>query len=338
MNGTLRVALVGAGMISFKHLTAWKRVAGAEVVAVVDPDPAKATARAREFGIPRCYESLDALFAHEAIDAADIASSRESHGPLLRTLIGRGIPAICEKPLVPEIDEATALAALARGRARIMVNQNFRFRPYYERMKEWIDSGRIGALSGCTIACRSSGLLPDASGRYPYIERQPYVRHEARLMIAEVLIHRLDVARWLCGPMSLVAARARRSCVEVIGETEATLFFETRGNRVPVLVDGNFASAGYPAQSVDRVEIVGSRARIAMDHDVLRLHGPESEEVQYEPVSSIQESFDRTMQHFVDCLRSGAPFRNEVEDNLPTLQLVDEAYRSAGPGYADLVP
>jgi len=326
--------MIGAGMISAKHLTAWSRVRGARVVAIVDPDQAKAAARAKEFGVARTHESLDALLAHETIDAADIASSRDSHAPLLRQLIDRGIPAICEKPLVPQFDEAVALAGYARGRTRIMVNQSFRFRPYFERMKEWIDAGRLGTLSGCTIACRSSGLLADAAGKFPYIERQPYVRNETRLMIAEVLIHRLDVARWLCGAMALVGARTRRSCPEVIGETEATILFETVRDRVPVVVDGNFASAGYPAQSVDRVEIIGSRARLDMDHDVLRLHGPEPTEVRYEPVTSIQESFDRTMQHFVDCLRTGEPFRNEIDDNLDTLRLVDEAYRSAGPRYA----
>jgi predicted dehydrogenase len=203
-------------------------------------------------------------------------------------------------------------------------------------MKRWIDDGTLGALTGCSIACRSSGLMPDAEGRYPYIERQPYVRREARLMIAEVLIHRLDVARWLCGPLALVAARARRSCAEVIGETEATLLFEATATRMAVVVDGNFGCAGYPAQSVDRVEIAGTRARVEMDRDVLRLHGPQPAEMRYDPVESIQQSFDRTMQHFIACLRSGERFRNEIDNNLDTLRLVDEAYHAAGPRYADL--
>lgn len=191
-------------------------------------------------------------------------------------------------------------------------------------------------LTGCTIACRSSGLIPDAEGRYPYIERQPYVRREAQLMIAEVLIHRLDVARWLCGPLALVAARTRRSCREVIGETEATLLFANTETRMPVVVEGNFGCAGYPVQSVDRVEIVGTRARIEMDRDVLRLHGPQVAEFRYEPIESIQESVDATMKHFIACLCSGERFRNEIDDNIDTLRLVDEAYRAAGSRYAEL--
>lgn len=335
--GPLRVAVVGAGMISVKHLTAWKRTSDARVVAVVDPDEDRAVARAQEFAVPLHYPSLDALLARERIDAIDIASSRESHASLLQTAIERRIPAICEKPLVPDAREAAELATLARGRVRIMVNQNFRFRPYYEQMKAWIEEGLLGRLTGVTISCRSSGLLPDASGKYPYIERQPYVRNEARLMIAEVLIHRLDVARWLCGPLHLIAACLGRSCDAVVGETEATLLFETLDNHVAVVVDGNFGCAGYPALSVDRVEIIGTRARIDMDHDVLRLHAPSPLELRYgDPAAAIQKSFDLTMQHFVDCVRSGTAFRNDIEDNVETLRLVDEAYRAAAPWESDL--
>jgi predicted dehydrogenase len=99
---------------------------------------------------------------------------------------------------------------------------------------------------------------------------------------------------------------------------------------MPVVVEGNFGCAGYPAQSVDRVEVIGARARIEMDHNVLRLHGPRVEEFRYDPTESIQESFDATVKHFIDCLRTGAPFRNDVDDNIDTLRLVDEAYRAAG--------
>ena len=73
----LNVALIGAGMISAFHLTAWKQLKGVRVVAVVDPDLARAQRRAAEFGIPAFYGSLDEMFARETLDAIDIASPRE---------------------------------------------------------------------------------------------------------------------------------------------------------------------------------------------------------------------------------------------------------------------
>jgi predicted dehydrogenase len=149
-------------------------------------------------------------------------------------------------------------------------------------------------------------------------------------MIEEVLIHRIDIARWLCGPLNVVAARTLRSCPALVGESEATVMFETVGGGVPVMVEGHFASAGYPALSQDRVEIIGSRARIAMEGEVLRLFGPEPEEIRYDLLPAIQQSFDASVAHFIECLRTGLPFLNEAADNVHTLRLIEAAYAAAG--------
>lgn len=325
----LRIAMVGAGMISAYHLRAWQKVAVAEVVAVVDPDPAHAARRAQEFGIPAQYPTVEALFAATRVDAVDIASPRETHAPILRFAARHGAASLCQKPFVPTYAEAEALVAEIAGGPRVMVNQNFRFRPYYVKMREWIDAGRVGEISGCTIQTRSCSLLPDAEGRFPYIERQPFVRHEKRGMIEEVLIHRVDFARWLLGELELVAARTAYRSPEIDGESEATLLCTAR-NGAAVVVDGNFMSHGYPKLSHERVEIAGAKARILLERDVLHLFGPEPEEIRYEHAVVYQQSFDATVAHFAACLASGAPFATPPEDNLETLRLVEAAYASAG--------
>jgi predicted dehydrogenase len=326
----LRVAIVGAGMISEFHLRGWVKRDDVELVALVEPDAGRAERRASQFGIAKRFPSVEALLAACDIDALDVASPRETHGPILRLAAERGIASLCQKPFMPSLDEAEALVRDVGGRVRMMVNQNFRFRPYYQRMAAWIREGRLGTLRGCTINTRSSGLLRDAQGRYPYIERQPFVRGEKRLMIEEVLIHRIDIARWLCGPLELVAARTVHACDELAGESEAATLFVTKERGVPVAVDGNFASHGYPAQSHDRVEIAGEKGRVLLENDVLRLHGPAPEEIRFEHAAVYQESFDRTVAHFADGLLTGAPFLTPPEDNLETLRLVEAAYRAAG--------
>lgn len=330
-NARLRVAMVGAGMISAHHLAAWRRLDSVDLVAIVDPDPSRCAERATRFSIPARFASVEALLATGVeVDALDIASPRETHGPILRLAAGRGIACLCQKPFMPSLAEAESIVRDLAAGPRVMVNQNFRFRPYYRRLRAWIDEGRLGTISGCTIQTRSCGLLRDAHGRYPYIERQPFVRCERRLMIEEVLIHRIDIARWLCGPLELVAARTARSCDELVGESEATTFFVTRDRGAPVVVDGNFASRGYPALSHDRVEIAGSTGRVLFERNVLRLDADTPEEHVYEHPVAYQQSFDATIAHFVDALRTGARFETPPEDNLETLRLVEAAYRSAG--------
>lgn len=315
-------------MISAHHLRAWQASSRARVVAIVDPDEQRRRTRAREFGVDGQYADVDTMLSAVQIDAIDIASPRDTHGPIIRKALDRRLAVLCQKPLVPTLADAESLVSTLDGRARVMVNQNFRFRPYYQVMSQWITSGRLGLITGSSINCRSSGLLPDATGRYPYIERQPFVRGERRLMIEEVLIHRLDIARWLCGPLEVVAARTRHGCADVVGESEATVFLQARDG-FAVVVDGNFGAVGYPALSHDRVEIIGTRGRIEFNENVLRLFGPEPQEIRYEQAIAYQASFDATVAHFLDALVRGTPFLTDARDNLETIRLVEAAYRSA---------
>ena len=88
-------------------------------------------------------------------------------------------------------------------------------------------------------------------------------------MLAEVLIHHLDVARFLCGPLRVVAARAARTLPEVVGETLATVFLETASG-APVVVGGSMAAPGHFAARENRLGSSAAGQRRA-DGETLRL-------------------------------------------------------------------
>ena len=79
----------------------------------------------------------------------------------------------------------------------------------------------------------------------------------------------------------------------------------------------------------DRVELIGKAARVILVDTELSLIGRECERHVYDFDRSYQESFDRTIFHFADCLARSQPFETGIEDNLLTLRLVDDAYRAA---------
>src|SRR5437660_8665597 len=257
----LKVALAGAGMISGYHLAGWRNLGErVRVVAVCDPDAANGARRAEEFSIPHVYGNGDAMFAAEAIDALDVASPRQTHARWVEAAAARGIDVLCQKPLTPTFAEPEALVRRVKGKSRLMAHENWRFRPWYRELKRWIAAGELGDVLLARMAMITSGMLPDTSGRRPSLERQPFMQHEQRLMIAEVLIHHLDVMRFLCGELSVVAARAARTIADVRGETVAAIFLETTSG-APVEVTGTMAASGYPSRPPESIWIVGYRAR-----------------------------------------------------------------------------
>lgn len=314
-------------MISAHHLPAW-RAAGAEVVALADPDAARARARAAAFGIPAAYADVAEMLERERPDALDIASPRATHAALVRLAATRGIAILCQKPLAPSLAEAAALVAEVGARSRLMVHENWRFRPHYRRLKSWIEAGRIGRPTSLAIAHRHSGFLADAEGRLPALLRQPFMAEEPRLMVGETLIHHLDLARWLLGPLRLLAARTQCLVPECRGETTATLMLATPEG-VPVTIEGHGAAPGHPPRGEDRLELIGARSSICFSRGRLELLGPEPETAAFDMAAAYQASFDACIGHFAACLRDGAAFETAPEDNIETLRLVEAAYDAA---------
>lgn len=327
----LRVGLAGAGMISRHHLIAWSRLPAARVVAVCDPDRARARARAEAFSIGHVFGAADEMLDGAALDAVDIATPRATHADLVRRAAARGIDVLCQKPLAPDHAEAAALVAAVDGRARLMVHENWRFRPYYRQAKAWLAAGLIGEVRSCRLAAVSSGLLPDPAGRRPALDRQPFLAREPRLIIAELLIHHLDVARWLLGPLRLKDTRIHRADVPVIGETAADIRLET-GSGAPVEIVGDWAAPGRPPRSGDVMAVTGTRGTLRLAEHRLELDGAERRCLTYDPDAAYQASFDAAIAHFAACLRTGDVFETSGADNLATLQLVDAAYAAADGG------
>jgi D-apiose dehydrogenase len=328
----LRVGLVGAGWVTQHHLAAWGRLAGrAEVVAIADPDVGRARERARRFAIGAVHADAAAMFAAEALDAVDIAAPRELHAPLVRLAAAHGLAVLCQKPLATPLAEAQALVhdVQAAG-VRLMVHENWRFRHWYRRIAGWLAQGRLGALrhAGMTLLC--SGLLPDAEGRRPFIERQPFVARLERALVAEVLVHHIDTLRALLGELTLVDARLGRACPAMAGEDHASLLFASAAG-VPVHLLADLSVHGEPPGLVDRLLLVGERASVRLEGAQLRLLGPAPECIELDLGAGYQASYDAAIAHFVDALASGAPFETGPEDNLKTLALVERAYTGRQP-------
>lgn len=326
----LRVGILGCGQVSPYHLLGWSRCPGIELVATCDPVLERAQARAEEFGIPKAYDSPNAMFAAERLDLVDIMSPRDIHAANLRLAVQYGVHALCEKPLCPTWVEAEQLVREIGSSIRIMVNENWRYRAYYRKIGEWIDSGRLGRISHFRIALIRASLIRNEQGVTDILVRMPFTAREQRLLIAEWLIHELDVVRSLLGELTMLCARIGRVSDDVIGEDTAAMLLETtRG--LPVVVEGIMSAAGYDVRSPDRLEIMGTRCSVLFENAVLKLFGAEQEEIVFDETAVRQGGFDNSIRHFVGCVRSGEPFWTSAADQLNTLKLVEQAYELAGP-------
>jgi predicted dehydrogenase len=324
----LRIGLAGAGWVTQHHLPGWARLRGeAEVVAIADPDQAAAAARAKAFGIGQVFSSVEEMVDRVQLDAVDVASPREFHAQAVLAAAARGLAVLCQKPLAPTHAQAVELVRQVGSRCRLMVHENWRFRPYYRDLGRLLREGRIGQVVQAHMTMLTSGVLPDAQGQFPALVRQPFIATLERALVMEVLIHQIDTLRFLLGDLQLRYARLGRASPAMRGEDRAFLAFES-ADGAPVSLLANLAVHGQPPTQADRLMLVGTTGTLSLEGDTLRCDGPAPFEQRYDLPACYLQSYADTIAHFVACLRSGAPFETRPDDNLRTLDLVEAAYRT----------
>jgi D-apiose dehydrogenase len=325
---SLRIALVGAGMISVFHLRAWQ-TAGVEIVAICDLNRQAAADRAYEFGIKRIYDDPALLFADGGFDVVDIATSLPGHDPLTRMATDHGVHVILQKPMTETVAQAEALIAHVGDRVRFMIHENYRFRPHYKTVQKWMGEGRIGEPRHATITVRGSGYC-ERPGQQPYlIERQPYLKNYPRNLVFETMIHHLDVLRLLVGPLKVIAARLNHLADGLSGEDTAVILMEGK-NGLIATADGCLCAPGYPDLHGDSLEIIGTTGSLVMDYNRVFLVGAESEAEEVDLLGRYQECFDDVIVEFISGLSTGRPFETDRLDNLETLRLMESVYIAAG--------
>lgn len=106
----LRAGVAGAGVFGGYHANKYTEVAGAELVAIFDADPARAEAAATARGVA-AFTDFAAFLA--AVDVVTIATPASTHASLAATALAAGRHVLVEKPIALNLDDADRLIAQA---------------------------------------------------------------------------------------------------------------------------------------------------------------------------------------------------------------------------------
>lgn len=142
----LRVGVVGMG-VGQLHLLSWIDVAGADAVALVEPDDALRTRAAADWGLPG-FGSLEELLEHD-VDIVDLCTPPRVHFDQIVACLRAGVHVICEKPLVDSLaacDRVAEAVANAVGAAQLMPVLQYRFGRGAAGARALVDAGVTGRL------------------------------------------------------------------------------------------------------------------------------------------------------------------------------------------------
>ena len=152
---TIGVAVIGAGMAGRAHAAAY-RIAPTlyesilpdlRFVSIGDVSPGLGSLAARRFGYERNDTSWQAIAEDPDINVLSVVVANFLHRQMVEGLVAAGKHVLCEKPLSDNLEDARAMADLARS-ANTVVRIGFTFRraPGVAALRELVTSGALGRI------------------------------------------------------------------------------------------------------------------------------------------------------------------------------------------------
>ena len=332
---TIRIGLIGAGAnTAAQHIPGFRRIPGVEIVGVVNRTPESSRRVADQFGIPRVFESPEALCADPEIDAVCIGTWPYKHRDYTIMALEAGKHVLCEARMAMDLPEALEMLAAARRHPELVAQLvpapfDFRLGPTITRL---IAEGALGEVREVTVrVLNGQGLDPHAPLHWR--QRRDYSGRNVQMFGIYVEI----IERWLGRHAGSVTADG------------AILIPERRdpetGQMAPVTVPDTYVVCGELARGARityhlSTMAAGAEANGIAIHGtkaVLRWHPGDTAEVvpfgqqhghAIEPDPGTDRGW-RVEEDFIASIREGAPVRlTSFEDGVAYMRVVDAAHRS----------
>ncbi len=301
----MNIAVLGLGFMGATHLSAWKKVAGANVTAVMSSDDKKlsgdltsiegnlgGSGERFDFSAMRKYRRIESVLAAKDIDTVDICLPTDLHAHTAIAALRAGKHVLLEKPMALDTASADEIRrAAAESGAILMVGHVLRFLPAYRAAAKWVaGAGRIHSAlfrRRCAAPTWSAWLLDEKrSGG----------------SICDLLIHDADYCVSLWGMPRSVRATGSRDLSRGIDVIGAELQYDGLG---PVTITGGWHHPrAYPfSMEFTIVADAGTLEWSSADSRGLVLYTQDGENRSL-PLDNA-DPFEAELRYFAECSEAG---------------------------------
>jgi len=333
----VRIGLVGTGFMAHAHAACYALDERVELVVIAAHTSDGGERFCRDYGVPRYVTRWQEIVSDKNVDLVDITAPNHLHAEIAVAAAEAGRAIIAEKPLATTSGDARRVISAVRENGVLgMYAENRLFAPAFERVREQLAAGELGAVKLFRINEMGSG--PGHAGWF----RDPEKAGGGALM--DMGIHGIALSEWLIGS-PITSVHAMRSPAAGAEETVITSARFASG-----VLGQLVCSWGIQGGLDIRAEIYGETGTVMVDHskavngvqvyraknvdpDPTRPHQASTTGWSYTPVDELNvKGHSRELRHFVDCYLDKTPCRSTFDTGLRALTIAEAIYASAASG------
>jgi UDP-N-acetylglucosamine 3-dehydrogenase len=163
-DGGLAIAFLGCGFATTIHAKRLKSHRGVRMY-FASRDRAKAEGFAKKYGGAGAFGAYGEAIRDPRVDAVVVATPPNSHLELTLAALAAGKHAVVEKPpFLRAADFETVRAAKEAAGRRVLIAENYFYKPLAEALRETIASGALGELRIVTVNALKQQTVKDWRG------------------------------------------------------------------------------------------------------------------------------------------------------------------------------
>lgn len=190
---TLKVAVIGCGNISVRHLDSIIALPQAKLVAVCDIKEDRVNQTAEKYGV-KAYADYIKMFEEENLDAVHICLPHYLHVPVSCEAFKRGINVLCEKPMSIKYEDALyAVENAKKHNVKYGIVFQCRYNTASKLVKKRIVDGKLGKVKCGRITL--TWHRPE--DYYASSDWKGTWDKEGGGVVIDQAIHSLDLANWM---------------------------------------------------------------------------------------------------------------------------------------------
>ena len=275
----VRFAVVGAGAFGENHLRVLASLPDAELIGVVDQDPARATEMVGKYNC-RGFASVEELPGQ--VDAVVVATPTIAHEAAAAPLLAAGVDVLIEKPIAPDLEAAQRLCDLASKHGRILqVGHLERFNPAIRALEKLVTVPLFFEIHRMSLFSPRS-LDVD--------------------VVLDLMIHDIEIILALTGQQP---DEIRAAGISVMSENSDIANVRLQ---FPSGCVANLTASRVSTEKVRKLRLFQPNQYVSIDYtkqEIIAIGVTADKQIRFHPAPVTKgEPLQNELQHFIDCIRT----------------------------------